>query len=1452
MNEIIRAGMESIGRAKKENPKLRTRSGKTFDLGGGKYQAMIFADPIHYWNEELRAWIEIDNTLFESGENGNREFINRDNPEMKVSFSNSAEPDMITIEDEEGHILSWGFEKARKVFPERLADCEQKKSGGKMISFPESLNMIEANVLYSAIYEGVDLACSIHSITFKDEIRFEHIDSIASITITLSLKGLTPFHRRDGDIDLLSDDGTILYTFPKPFLKDSSVEGTFGEVDQILERGETRGKWKITYNPNKTWLQEAKFPVILDPAVISKKHSSAIEDNFITSANPSTVQPYAGTSMTISKGSNNWGTSKSFIRFLDSGLPSVDSSYYVTSAYFSILTATTPTTAATVYLKEVLGAWNSQTITYNNAPSLNEKPLDYSYMNSAGTWYSFDISNLVRKWYGGENYGIALEAASNTYFSIFSSDHAYYKPYLIINYVSLAGIQGYLAYEEQSIGRAGIGRVSLYNGNLIFEHRDSACGGQRMPVSISHFYNSCYRMINDFGCGYGWKMNIQQTLHKETLTDTNGDTTYYVYMDATGTRHHFKNTSGEWKDLSGKGMKLTISGSTATITDKADNAMVFDLPTVEFADNYANVKMIKSISDSSGNTITVSSSGCLVNNVEDGAGRNTGIALVAGKVDTIYPPGYGADGVCWFTYSSNGYMTKICELADQDDTAELLYGYDSHGLLVSVVNRDGLTATYDYITSREPYRVSRVRITGGTLTAMDCSYDYKDCLTVVTDNITGKKLFYHFNDYGNVISVNDELGYAAFSQYDEEYPVNHPKAISRLQRSIVNLFMNHNFETSSAWNLGNHTSGNTLGYTTDTCYLGKRCIKATIGENIGMCTINQNINLEKGKTYTLSFYAKRSGNIDVWIQISVGGSTFYSPSLIPQLSSEFTRVSFTFTVPATVASTYAYIYIIAGSAIGTVWLDCAQLEEGPVANRYNLLNNGDFTANNSATPYYWTANSTNDGNDIVYTSSSGSKPVGLSINTMRLYGGGRTKYAGIYQDIPISGDEGDVYVAGGWSIGYSMPRKGEDHRYNIRVSFLKTGTSTRESSPSIEWSEEWTDWQFAAGPIVAPCNYTSIRFNIDYERNINYAEFNGLFLHKEEFGQTFVYDSKGNIISAKSAASLQDGATYDNFNNVSTYYQPGRSSDQTIMEWGTTDAEKKKHLLRKSTSPLGIITEYTYDNYGNQLKSLISDGTNFVKYQTIYDADGNHVFRKMDARCMITEYEVDDAKDILKSVIDPRGSSIVYEYDSDRRMIKSSYIIEYDEYRNEYKYTLDKLTEVRHSTSNDGAEDVVYYFTYDAVGMPLEVKVGTQVLSHTYYNEDGTVADVSFGNGGSVQNAYDDYKRLIEVRYDEAEDARFIYTYGANGEIAQLKDTERNVTVTSEYDIAGRPQRKNIMEGNIHCYTGEASYDEYGNLKKFNEKVGYARTAYSTTFTYDNENRPIQIDFGLSRQIIYT
>lgn len=399
-----------------------------------------------------------------------------------------------------------------------------------------------------------------------------------------------------------------------------------------------------------------------------------------------------------------------------------------------------------------------------------------------------------------------------------------------------------------------------------------------------------------------------------------------------------------------------------------------------------------------------------------------------------------------------------------------------------------------------------------------------------------------------------------------------------------------------------------------------------------------------------------------------------------------------------------------------------------------MLINGDFTLNSGAHPTGWNKNSSNTSMDIVYPSCTGTKPEGLSPNTMRMYGTGRTKYAGIYQDIPVSGNQGDVFSAGGWSLNFSKPRKGENFRYNIRVAFLKSGTSTRVNNDSIEWSEEWTDWQFAAGPVIAPCNYTSIRFNVDYERNINYAEFNGLFLHKEEFGKTFAYDDKGNVTSTKNLASMQSYATDDDYNNLLTYCQPGRpASDKYTLEYGATAEEKKKHLLVKSTSPLDIQHTYAYDNKGNVLTQQTQNSTAsaFIKGEITYTADQNYVATQADARGKVVTSNIDPATSTLTSVQDPNGQTVNYAYDIMKRITDVHTTADGKTYKNAYSYANDKLMQVSHNTDSDTACDVQYNFAYDAVGRPTTVKVGSQQLSENVYNPDGTLQKIVYGNTSS-------------------------------------------------------------------------------------------------------------------------
>ena len=66
---------------------------------------------------------------------------------------------------------------------------------------------------------------------------------------------------------------------------------------------------------------------------------------------------------------------------------------------------------------------------------------------------------------------------------------------------------------------------------------------------------------------------------------------------------------------------------------------------------------------------------------------------------------------------------------------------------------------------------------------------------------------------------------------------------------------------------------------------------------------------------------------------------------------------------------------------------------------------------------------------------------------------------------------------------------------------------------------------------------------------------------------------------------IATSATCDAYNNVLTSTTPGRTVT-TNEDWGDTEEEKRKHLLRRSTSPLGRVSAYQYDAYGNRTQDM--------------------------------------------------------------------------------------------------------------------------------------------------------------------------------------------------------------------------------------------------------------------------
>lgn len=1434
----------------------RTMNAKTFAVGDNMFQSVLYAEPVHYYDATKKTWEEIDNTLVEETNSlGEKRLINRKNGCMCVAMGTGSK--MVEITNEEGDTISWGIEGAR---PKALA-AGRKQSKRTMVNEPKAFNAevqerIAQDAVYDSIKPGVQMRCHLGSTSFKEDIIFESLDKAKDVAFLINAPGLSLELHANDSITVRNAKQREAFTMPAPFMVDSA--GEIGSVSVSLVK-KNANSWRMAYALDADWLQTAAFPVTLDPAIHMAKYR---EMGIADSKEPKKAYANSHDFQLINLIGHKCTC---FLRFTNNVLPQLDTSYAVTSAILHLplnIPNNSGKNAGPLYLREVLSDWSSQSLTYETQPTLSEDDVDCANPTAVASMdYQFNIATLVERWHKGVNYGVAIDAREiDTHLTIPYNSF----PYVVITYASQAGLEKYYTYESHSVGRAGTAHVNLFNGNLVFEHADTSCNGNKMPVSLSHYYNACYRHTDSFSAGYGWKHSMHNTWYQSTYAkamDASGSVKHekcYEYTDADGTQHTFipatkADTHGNdatYEDLSG----LSLRSSIYQIFDKNDNCMVFKTP------NLSSGSLLQSIKDANGITVTLATSEKtvgtktypFVDSITDGAGRKTTLTSNdKGYVESIKAPGFEETGIA-FEYDDKGCLTKIT----YEDELFTVFTYDDLNLLTSVTNHDGRTLTIEY-ESFSPYRVKKICETNGEVVGNCREYTYDHLTTTVTDRTIpgGKQLFYTFNTYGNLIETHDMLGQAVVAKFTEQEPMNHPKSVSKMMRAVVNLLRNHNFEKGIVWKLAGPAR-----YDSQNQMSGDRCMCFNSGLEGKAMQISQTLNLMPGQPYVFSFYAKCCGMMSLTCAMEYQDAEgvkhmVESPVLSDGPLYTYERLFHTFTLPA--GSDRSVTLFIRGKgeagSVARAWIDCAQLEEGVLPNRYNMLINGDFSHDCAGRPFDWKANedTTQEDTAIIPDDVLG-KPSGLTSHVLKLHGAAGKK-GGYYQEIKLPGQTGDVFLIGGWANGFSAKLDKEFKRkFGLHIAFKNEDGEYVDADP-IQWEGQHTGWQFTCGATIAKENYTSLRLYIDYANNINAAEFDGLFLHREHFGNSFAYDDKGNVISAENLTGKKSEAEYDKFDNLIKYRGAGHPKSEVVLcDYGATDVERKKHLLLKQTSPSKMSTQYTYDTAGNVLTTMLTgpDTTDFIKSTVKYAEGDNYVSEQTDARGMIAKQDIDPVLGTTKTATNPDGQVIEHTYDDLRRLTETKTAADGKTYRNTYTYENRKLMSMAHNTGSDDDCDVVYNFTYDALGNRTTVSIGDQLLSKSVYSDTGDklLKRMEYANGSTIHYGYDDYKRVVNIRYDDEATPRYSYDFDASGNVGRMVDANLGVTTTYETDLASRPSRMREFVGDVHQLTLETEYDSMSRVTRTREFIGPDKTPFEAEFAYDSESRPTSISYGVPEQ----
>ncbi len=928
----------------------RTANRKVYENKDHSKTVEIYLEPVHY-QEADGSWKEMDDTLEEVSEEilkqadadngkmpgkaafaqpcsaaaGQRPGFHNRKGNMEIFVNHRADDRALVSLKKEGHTLSWGLEAGQPV--------QAEKQGGSVVLYPEIIN-------------GADLRLRVHGEGIKEDLILKSPEALMeSYTCLYQAGDLSPVleHNR---VSFLDKENQEIFCVNAPCMKDAS--GKKSEAIR-LSMEETEGFVRITFTPDMEWLRKEgrQYPVILDPVTTTSKKAAEIYDAHVSSF----YEEDNFQQSIILKTMGGDEVQRSFVRF---ELPEIKTGDMVINARLVLVSLAEDGKERTVEVHKVLQAWNSNSINWYNKPIYSETVEDLCrYKGTQQRYVTLDITRMVKDWYqNGGNYGLMFkddkELSGYTEFLSSDCDDGYQdmRPRIDISYVNYSGLEDYWTYHSQDVGRAGTVHVNDYNGNLILIHDTLSTGGSRVPMSLTHVYNSNNRKTN-LGYGNGFSLSYYQTLKKVNIAGTE----YYQHTDGDGTIHYFYYDSKEkeWKDESGLELTMTIhtdASEQLVIHDKEENQLKF-----------RNGYLVK-VCDKNGNTLTVSWAGGRIMSITDGAGRRTTLSY---REDSEGNPTYlhevtSPSGKKKLFGYTDGNLVKIIDI----DGETVNYTYDANNMLTSAADIDGYAMKYSYYGT-QPYRVKKITEYGGSTEGNSLTLTYGYNSTKFTDNKNRSEI-YRFNNSGNLLHIHDGFGHAASAKYNKDgNHVNQLENTTKLQANVVQLLKDPIIQAKTlGWKKSVGTGGagtSSINTNAAYCMVGDRSLKIESTSLNGYVCWAQDVSLKKGTTYTASIYAKEaitqanSGGgayLRVRYQDKAGAWHTSDSEKLTGNSADFVRLKTTFTLPADTSNTTVRVYLMISGAIGTVYGDMAQLETGTTVSRCNLVDNGDFHLGSSA------------------------------------------------------------------------------------------------------------------------------------------------------------------------------------------------------------------------------------------------------------------------------------------------------------------------------------------------------------------------------------------------------------------------------------------------------------------------------------------------------------------------
>jgi len=1127
MNPKMSTAFESL--TGREIVERRTANAKHFDLGQGRRQAVIFASPVHYKNAK-GAWEEIDNRLVEKTDAKGRRRLETKAGPFRARFFEDAEGGSLASLKSGDVEFAWSYPGASVSKPAHAKKALRRKFDSELSRRMKVTDRLHDDVTYESLFPGMSVRMTVDELGVKEDIILENAAALSYAVLQLPA-GFDYVKNADDSVSAVKD-GEVKIKIDAPFTYDANMN----PIPTRVSLTSADSASLLRYEIDEADLENASFPVTIDPRVSFSGMGDHIKTTQIRDSNKNTnyhtsLYPAVGTS--FGTNSTNYIMLVQFDKLMNK-----KASDTILSAELNVKVCDfkgntgNPDAVEYVGAYEIKAPWDATTATWNSMQADTFNILDdrlISFIPGTNVTYAkFNITDLYNKWYlpdengNSRSFGVALRKpvglATYDYVTFYSSNVSGHSPFMVIDYLSHAGVKGWWTYDTLSCGRAGSANIDLFNGNLVVHHADTSTIGSRMPVSVKHIYNSCQSLSDDFGCGLGWRTSLHQIVRQETVASD----TYYVWQDGEGTDHFFKKTSAQpYSDSEGMQLKMNLTDTGLTITDKGDTVMAFEKIG---ADNFPC--RLKTITDPHGNTMTLTydTNGYLAF-ATDGIGRYTSFFYSGGLLYGIDAPGCPSIEFSYEQTSSGQNLKKIYYTDLPSDVNPADYKFSEYtyegSMLTNMKNFDGceLALSYEELDfenidayTEQSRRVKNIEFKNGSVKGTKKVFTYGHMRTDVTNmenDTDGKKITYHFNSSGNVVDVNDEMWYTGGTKYDSGIE-NTPSEQGRVRRAVVNRLVNTDF--TSGWTQTKEYSSDT--YATDTTV---RCLSVRsakmVKKGAGELRSTSQAKLFNTGKYTFSAYVKTTGltvpdgKKGAFLRVTIGDNVYESEGIKDDTSArekntfasgwERVYVTFPFTRPEgmdELTASSVTVALVCDASSGTVYFTAPQVESGEIANIFNLLVNGDFSVtkpNNACSagtryfPENWTtlgdglsnSNVLNMQTGVVFDRNENRMPANVEGNALRLYSFLATSDIYMSQIVKAGGQKDDVFVLGGWANSHSVQSGYTLSKPAIRISFLRTADAKWIES-NLCFTTENDSWHHMTAAVAAPVAYSQIQISV--------------------------------------------------------------------------------------------------------------------------------------------------------------------------------------------------------------------------------------------------------------------------------------------------------------------------------------------------------------------------------------